>query len=105
MEGPQFVFLLLPSVGGAIAGWLARHWTLAGAILAGSLGCIFLVPIIGGDARFATPLFSGAAVAAFVLLPLLAVRPDVNVWTRATVAMLTAFISHLFFLQYVMANI
>ena len=40
-----------------------------------------------------------------VLLPLLAVRPDVNVWTRATVAMLTAFISHLFFLQYVMANI
>ena len=104
MTGPYFVFLLLPSIAAVAAGWAIRHWALAAALVAGATGCLFIVPLIGGDARFLTPLFTGAGVAGLVLMPLLMLKSDLSLWTRMTVALVVTFAAHFAFLQYAMAT-
>jgi fatty acid desaturase len=104
MQGPEISFLALSSLAAAAVGWGARNRALAGALLIGAVGAFLMVPVIGGGARTFTPLFTGAALAALALLPLLVWRDAPRARTRMALALAVVFPAHLAFLSYAMAN-
>ncbi len=104
MLGPQFVFLLLPSIAALVVAWGVRHWALAAAVFFGCVGGLFTVPLIGGDARFLAPLLTGGALAAMVTFFILRIRPEISLWTKMTITLAITFATHFAFLQSAMAS-
>ena len=88
-----FPFLILPTIGGVIGGWLAFDWRIAVATLAGALGIVFL-PFSGIAFLTLVALSTGAAVGAVAGLILLWRQDDPSLWTRITWGMIAAFTVH-----------
>lgn len=95
-------FVLLPSIGSVLAGYLLRDWRLAGAAAAGLAGLSVIATMSPHPyAVLVLPLLVGAAIGSLALIPLLLFRPTSSVWTRMTLALavtFTASFAHLFFL-------
>lgn len=83
-------FGVLPAVGGCLAGFALRVWSLAAAAAAGLWGVFILIPQLGTAGLFILPLIFGAAIGATTLAAWLWLRPDTSVWLRMTVAMVAA---------------
>ncbi len=99
IEGLTLPFVLIPSIGGTIAGWLLTDWRLAGAAASGGFALLFVAGLLPEVIRvLSLPLISGVAVGALALAPVLFLRPDAGVWSRMTVGLLAAFIAHYGFL-------
>ena len=89
-------FVLLPCLGGVIAGWALADWRLAGIAVCAALAVLAVAGFLPASLRlFGLPLVSGSLVGAVSMVVLLALRPDVSVWGRMTVAMLAAFAVHM----------
>ena len=104
MQGPQFVFILLPCIAALAVGWGVRHWALAAAVFFGCVGGLYTVPLVGGDARFVAPLLTGGALAAMITFMILRIRPEISLWTKMTITLAITFVAHFAFLQYALAN-
>lgn len=86
-------FLILPTIGGVIGGWLAFDWRIAAAALAGALGILFL-PLSGVGFLSLVALSTGIAVGAATGLFLIWRYGDPSVWTRMTWGLTAAFALH-----------
>ena len=91
MDGATFVFIVMPALGGMLAGYILKDWRLSGAVAAGGFGLLLILP--GGSSALVTfllPALLGMATGALLLLPYLRWRPDATVWGRMTVSMVAA---------------
>lgn len=103
--GPIMAFMLVPCAAAVLVGWGARHWALAAAALTGGIGLFLLLAPLGSFlSRIMLPAATGAAVAGLVLIPVLAWRPTVSIWSRMSAALATAFATHFLYLSYAMAG-
>ncbi len=99
IEGLTLPFVLIPSIGGTIAGWLLTDWRLAGAAASGGFALMFIAGLFPEVIRvLALPLVSGIAVGALALAIVLFFRRDAGLWGRMTVGLLAAFFAHYGFL-------
>jgi len=95
MSDLVFVFVILPCIGAVIAGAALWDWRLAAAAFFGALGLLFAAPIFPEPLRImGGSTVSGVAVGALAVAVLLMLRQPVSIWTRMSIAMMTAFAVH-----------
>ena len=100
MSGVATAFLVLPSCAAVLVAWLVRDWRVAGLIAASGMALlIVLLALRLPLSVFAMPLLSGAVVGGISTLCLLRLRPESSVWTRMSLALVVAFLAHLFLLS------
>ncbi len=100
MQAFWLPFLILPSIGGTLAGCIAIDWRLAAALITGSLALLFLPAGIGGAmTTVARPVASGIAIGAVAVLPTLFRDSPPAVWTRMSIGLGAAFLVHLLHLS------
>ena len=96
-------FVLLPCLGAVIAGWGLADWRLAGIAVCAGLAVLLVAGFLPASLRlFGLPLVSGALVGAVSMVAVLYLRPDANVWSRMTIAMMAAFAVHMLHLYAVL---
>ena len=103
MQGPQFVFILLPCLGALLVAWGIRHWALAAAAFFGCIAGLYAVQLDGGNTRLVAPYLNCGALAAMLVFMMLRIRPELSLWTKMSVTLAVTFATHFAFLHYALS--
>ncbi len=100
MQAFWLPFVILPSIGGTLAGSVAVDWRLAAALTAGALALLVLPSgIFGPITTVARPLASGVTIGALAVMPTLFGENRPPIWTRMSIGLCAAFLAHLVYLS------
>ena len=98
-------FVAFATFSAAAVGWAVRWWLHAAAVLPVAYGVFAMATTTAllPTAKLFLPLFSGAAVAAVLLVPILLIWPAASRNIRVIPGTVAAFATHSIFIHYAMA--
>lgn len=95
----SFAFVLLPCIGACVMAALLWDWRLVAAAAFGALGVLALGSALPEAVRvISLPIMMGVLIGAAVLVPRLATRPSIDVWSRMLWAVVPTFLITFLFL-------
>ncbi len=94
-----FAFVIMPCIGAVVMAALLWDWRLVAAAACGALCVLLLGQYLPEPVRLiALPLIMGVIIGSAFLIPRLATRPSIDIWSRMLWALIPTFLITFLFL-------